>query len=97
MNEEEFLERLRRDATPLRYEPDERTFAQIRLRIRDRIRRPTVTQLLAAWLRPVGVAMSAVALAAAIAMVTIDTADDSSFGEQPVEISMAGETYRVGE
>lgn len=95
MSNDDFLDRVRADAAPLRYEPDERTLARIRARIDARISRPTVAQLLAAWLRPVGVAMSAIALAAAIGIATIGGNEEVSFGEQTFEISMAGETYRV--
>ena len=92
MNENDFFERLRTDARPLRYEPDEIALARIRARIRAAIERPTVSSMLAAWFRPV---LAAVAAIAAVAVFTLTTLDDEpAFGR--VEIVMAGDTYRVG-
>lgn len=88
-----FFERLRADARPLRYEPDEFALARIRANIRARLERPTVAQLLAAWFRPV---LATVALLASIAVFTLtsqEPAEESTFAE--LEIVMAGDTYRV--
>ena len=90
-----FFERLRADARPLRYEPDEFALARIRANIRARLERPTVAQLLAAWFRPV---LATVALLASIAVFTLtnlDSTDESTFAEERLEIVMAGDTYRV--
>lgn len=93
---DDFLERLRADARPLRYEPDEFALARIRARIRATIERPTVTEMLAAWFRPV---LAAVALVASIALFTLtETANDEpALGDEPPEIVMAGDSYRVGD
>lgn len=96
MTEEKFFERLRGDAAPLRYEGDPVALSRIRARIRERIAAPTVAQLIASWLRPLGAALTAVAIAAAIGIASFD-AEDTTVDLQPVEIVMAGETYRVGE
>lgn len=99
MTDEQFLERLRGDAAPLRYEPDPFALARIRANVRERIARPTVAQLLAAWFRPLAATLSAIALAAVLAVVTIDDTDNSTNGtiDSGVEIVMAGDTYSVGQ
>jgi len=95
MTDEEFFERLRGDAATLRHEPDAFTLTRIRARIRERIARPTVAQLLANWFRPLAVALTAIAVAAAIGFTTLDASDP--LAEQSVDIVMAGETYSVGQ
>lgn len=94
MTDEEFFERLRGDAARLRHEPDAFALTRIRARIRERIARPTVAQLLAAWFRPLAVTLTAIAIAAAIGFTTLGTGD---LTEPNVEIVMAGETYSVGQ
>ena len=101
MTDEQFFERLRGDAAPLRYEPDAFTLARIRAQIRERIARPTVAQLLAAWFRPLAATLSAIALAAVLVVATTDESDigngNTSIGDSNVEIVMAGDTYSVGQ
>jgi hypothetical protein len=96
MTDEEFFDRLRKDAAPMRYEPDPFALTRIRARVRERITRPTALQLLAAWFRPLAATLTAIAIAAAIAVTAIDTNDNSTFGDSSVEIVMAGDTYSVG-
>ncbi len=93
---DDFFERLRRDAQSLQRRPDAVTLDRIRLRIEARIAAPreTVFELLAAWFRPVTVAMSAIALAAAIGIAAY-TISDGSY-DDTVQIVMGGETYSVG-
>jgi len=93
---DDFLERLRNDAAMLRHRPDEATLARIRERIRARVERPTVTELLARWLRPVAAAVAAVAIAVTVGYITIGQSQWQSGVDAGVEISLAGETYRVG-
>lgn len=110
MTDEQFFERLRGDAAPLRYEPDAFTLARIRARIRERIARPpiahpSVAQLLAAWFRPLAATLSAIALAAVLVVATTDESEIANGGtsigdsnvETNVEIVMAGDTYSVGQ
>lgn len=95
MTDDKFFERLRADAASLRHEPDPVTLARIRARIAERIApRPTVAQLLAAWFRPLAATLAAVAVAALIALTSADTSE-TAFGEEPVEIVVAGEPYLV--
>ena len=97
MSEDRFFERLRADANSLRHEPDEQTLLRIRARIRQRIESPpTVAALLAAWFRPLAATLAAVAIAAAIGAAALSTGDETaSLGDSSVEITMAGDTYRV--
>jgi len=98
MTDEQFFERLQRDAAALRHEPDAFALTRIRARVRERLRepnaRPTVAQLLANWFRPLAVTLTAIAVAAAIGVTTLGANDQLS--EPNVEIVMAGETYSVG-
>ena len=96
MTEEEFFDRLRDDAAPLRYEPDAFALTRIRARVRERITRPTALQLLAGWFRPLAATLTAIAIAAAIAVTAIDTTDNDTLGDSSVEIVMAGDSYSVG-
>lgn len=93
MDDNEFFERLRGDARPLRHQPDDVTLARIRARIIATIERPTVTQMLAAWFRPVLATVAAIAAVAVLALTTLGR-DEPAFGR--VEIVMAGDTYSVG-
>jgi hypothetical protein len=98
MSEDKFLDRLRADAQLLRYEPkDEAMWTRLAARIRARIEQPTVAQLIAAWLRPLAASLVALALAAALGIATIGDDEVTSIDTDPVEISMAGESFSVGE
>lgn len=98
MTDDEFFQRLRGDARTLRHQPDEATLTRIRERIQSHLERsqPTVMELLAAWFRPLAATAAAVALAAVIG-VTFVNADDLSFVDTSVDISVGGDTYRVGD
>ena len=98
MTDDPFFAKLRNDARPLRHEPDEATLSRIRARIQSHIEnsQPTVAQLLAAWFRPLVAGAAAIALAAAIG-INIVRADSFSFSDTVLEISVGGETYRVGD
>ena len=93
---DDFLERLRNDAAPLRHQPDEATLARIRERIHARLERPGVIELLARWLRPVAAAAAAVTIAVTVGYMTLARSQGLSVVDAGVEISLAGETYRVG-
>ena len=72
MNDDDlFLERLRRDAVVLRFEPDDEIlWSRLQARVRGGIRTvkatPTVAQLLASWMRPVGASLVVLAIAGSI-------------------------------
>jgi hypothetical protein len=96
-DDDKFFERLRVDARPLRYQPDEQTLARIRARIHERIApRPSVIELLAAWFRPLAATAIAVAIAAGVGVVTLER-NDMSFDDSSVEVSVEGDTYRVAD
>ena len=96
-DDDKFFERLRADARTLRHQPDERTLARIRARIHDRIApKPTVVELLAAWFRPLAMTAVAIALAAGIGVITLDR-NDVTFGEEAIEVTVEGETFRVAD
>ena len=93
MTDDKFFERLRGDAASLRHQPDEVTLARIRARIHAHLEaRATVAQQLARWFRPLAGALSAAAIAAAIAVTMFLTSTQPSFGDNPVQVQVAGET-----
>ena len=94
--DDDFFARLRADAAPLRYQPDEATLARIRARIQERIAPPpTVAELLAAWFRPLAAAITVVAILAGVGLASIDTGNATPVDR--VEIVAGGETYVVGD
>lgn len=100
MNDDNFLERLRGDARQLRYEPGDAAWVRLQARVRERIAaRPTVSDFLAAWFRPLAASLAALSLVAALSatyyaemrdQVTLD-----SLASNSVEISVDGATYSV--
>ncbi len=96
-DDDKFFERLRTDARTLRHQPDERTLARIRMRIHDRLApKPTVVELLAAWFRPLAMTAVAIAIAAGIGVITLDR-NDVTFGDEAIEVTVEGETFRVAD
>ncbi len=103
MTDDPFFARLRNDARPLRHEPDQATLARIRVHIQSHVEQaqinktqPTVAEMLAAWFRPIVATAAAIALAAAIG-INVVRSDSFSLSDTIIEISMGGETYRVGD
>jgi hypothetical protein len=105
MTENEFFERLRQDARPLRYQPDEFLSTRIAARVRERMAAPTAAQFLARWFRPLGASMVAVAVAASLTLAWVDQtvpADpqpsiESLAATNTIEISAAGDVYGVNQ
>lgn len=100
MTDERFLERLRDDAEPLRFEAGDFMQARIAARVRERIAaQPGVAQFLARWFRPLGAALSAIALAATLSVAWAEQqAPDSSAptldavtSTQTVDLASAGD------
>ena len=90
---DDFLARLRADAAPLRYRPDDAALARIRVRIQERIApQPTVAELLAAWFRPLAAAAAIVAVLAGVGIYTTDITTVDA-----VQVVVGGETYVVGD
>ena len=98
MTEDRFLERIRKDAEGLRYEPPG-DFVTTRLaaRIRERIERPSVVELLASWFKPVAASLSALALAATLGLALVERNNVDVSGNDSLEVSIGGDVYSVGE
>ncbi len=103
MNEHKFPERLREDARPLRYEPDDVVLTRLQARIRERVAVPHgVAQLLAAWFRPIATSVAALALAAAVGTTwfarnldTANTIDAMAANNSQIEVAVGGDTFSV--
>lgn len=97
MTDDPFFQRLRDDARTLRHQPDEVTLARIRARIHAHLERgqPSVTDLLAAWFRPLIASAAALALAAAIGTSVVRNNEDVSIVDD-IAIGVGGEIWRVG-
>ena len=98
MSDDDFMNRLREDGRQLRYEPaDPVLWTRLSARIRDRVRRPTITALLARWIRPVAGSAAALALAASISIATMSLTETSTVVSDPFDIAVAGDVYSVGD
>src|SRR3954466_11372417 len=100
MTEDKFFERLRDDARPLRYEGDDFLSPRLAARVRERIARPaTVSQLLAAWARPVAASLAALVLSVTIGLTWSqqhqEPTPEPGISSNPIEVAMAGELYGV--
>ena len=89
MSDDPFLDRLRADAGALRHDAGDVSMQRLRARIRERILEPTVMELLARWVRPI--AVIALAGAITVGIVINQPVDD------PLEVTIAGDTFRVGD
>ena len=96
MSEDRFLDRVRDDARQLRYEMDPVATTRVSARIRSRLNDPTVAQWIAGWFRPLAAALSALALIAGIGITLLERNQNVSIGD-PIQYTVAGDTYSVGE
>ena len=102
-NDDKFFDRLRNDARSLRYEPDDVMRARLAARIRARVAvtsQPGVVQLLARWFRPLAASLAALALAAPLSVVWIESSSDPStsleaLSSHSLDLQMDGENYSV--
>jgi len=100
-----FLERLRTDARPLRFEPDEMMTTRIAARVRERIAAESqagIALILARWFRPMVVSLATLALVATLGAAwfeqwhdTSPTSLDALTSTQTVDISVGGDTFSV--
>ncbi len=99
MTDETFFEQLRRDAQHLQYRPDDVAVTRLAARIRARltapaVAQPTVAQLLAGWLRPIAAVVAAIAITAALSVLSETRNHDNTTVEQiaanNTEISVDG-------
>ena len=97
------FERLRHDAQPLRYEPDEIALTRLAARVRARVAaEPSVAQFLARWFRPLALSLAALTVAATLGVQWYErTAQqqpvtlEAAMGADPVEISVDGNVYTI--
>ncbi|HSP33717.1 MAG TPA: hypothetical protein VLU46_05315 [Thermoanaerobaculia bacterium] len=97
MNEERFLERLRGDARQLRHEADDVMASRIAARVRGRISEATIAELIAAWFRPIAASLTALALAATIALTVVERNQAIAYNGDPVELTVGGDVFSVTE
>ncbi|MEO8034124.1 MAG: hypothetical protein ABI837_06795 [Acidobacteriota bacterium] len=102
MTEDPFIERLREEATQLRYAPDEHMFVRLAAKVRERIQgQPSVSQLLALWFRPVATSLAALAIAASLGlswvMHTQETVAVDQIATSTTQTSADADVYSVGE
>ena len=109
MSEDRFFERLRAEAAPLRYEPqDDAMWTRLQARIRDRIEhpQPDVAQMIAGWFRPLLASLAALTLVTAFSVGYYERAQDSvdsgasidSLAQtSSIDVSIGGDTYSVAE
>ena len=103
MSDDRFLEVLKQDAAPLRYTPgpNDPVWTRLPARVRGAIDAPpaTLAQLLAAWIRPLGASLAALALAASLSLGWLEwrSAAETDLNEvASIEIGVAGDAYDVG-
>jgi hypothetical protein len=96
MSDDRFLDRLRADARSLRYEADPVTATRLAARIRSRLTEPTISEFIAAWFRPLAASLSALALIAGIGIALLNRDQPVAIGD-PIQYTVAGDTYNVGE
>jgi hypothetical protein len=101
MSDDKFLQRIRNDARELRYEPkDDAIWTRLPARISERIQaRGSVAQLLASWLRPIAVSLTALALAAALSLTWMERSHDGldTIASSSIDISIGGDTFSVAD
>lgn len=102
MSNDPFFDRIRAEAEPLRYRPSsDFAFSRMSAAVRERINAPaTVSQLLAAWFRPVAASLSAVALAAILGvswMIRMQETSAEQVATVSMQIAMDGDVYSVSE
>lgn len=95
MNDDAFLTRVRDAARALQYSPADMALNRVSARIRERLARPTVAELLARWFRPVAASVTAVAIVASLALNLFERESETLAFDEPIEISMAGDSYSV--
>jgi len=102
MSDDKFLDRLRQDARPLRFEPGgDVLWTRLTAKIRARVAaQPDVPALLARWFRPITASFLMLALAAALSVVWLEPGRDSAtsvdaMASNSVEITVDGDTFSL--
>jgi hypothetical protein len=101
MSEDPFIERLRKEARHLRYEPsDDALWSRLSARIHASVASapPSVAELLSQWMRPIAATVSALALAGVVAIATLTGEEDPvTLSNGGAQITVAGDSYSVGD
>jgi len=106
MSEDKFFDRLRAEAAPLRYEPqDDAMWTRLQARIRERIDNapPDVTQMIAGWFRPLMASLAALTLVTALGVAYYEESRDTGASidslaqTSSIDVSIGGDTYSVTE
>jgi len=102
MSEDKFFDRLREDASRLRYVADDVLWTRLIARIRERVRsQPSVAVMLARWFRPITASFVTLAIAAALSVTWIERHESANGVEAMtsnfVEITVDGDTYNLAE
>ncbi|HXH38845.1 MAG TPA: hypothetical protein VNN08_09480 [Thermoanaerobaculia bacterium] len=105
MTDDDFLDRLREEARPLRFEPDDMMTTRIAARVRERIAADSqagIALVLARCFRPVVASLATLALVAALGVQWLEqsreipvTTLDALTSTQSVDISVGGDTFSV--
>jgi hypothetical protein len=105
IDDDKFLEQLRTDARPLRFEPDDMMTTRIASRVRERIAgegQTGIAQVLARWFGPVVTSLATLALVAMLGVQWLEQSNDISgatldslSSTQTVDISVGGDTFSV--
>jgi GGDEF domain-containing protein len=100
VTDDRFFERLRDDAEPLRYAPDDAAMSRMAARIRARVTAPpTVAQLLSAWMRPLTLSFATLALVVSLGVAWYETNEavpiETTIAQSNIDVEMAG--YSFGE
>ena len=96
MSDDKFLDSLRRDAAQLRYVTSDEAMSRLSAHVMARVKTPTMTEMIAAWFRPLVVSAAALALAASLAVAAIGSGE-SGISVEEIEISVAEGVLSVGE
>ncbi|MCU1229994.1 MAG: hypothetical protein JWO97_2878 [Acidobacteria bacterium] len=97
MSNDRFLERLRIEAETLRYETSDFAVTRMSARIRERIATPTVSQLLANWMRPLTLSFGAIALVSTLGVAWYESQEsvamESTIAQSNIDVEMAGYSF----
>ncbi|MEA2571946.1 MAG: hypothetical protein QOI24_3947 [Acidobacteriota bacterium] len=97
MSNDRFLERLRIEAQSLRFEPSHFAVTRMSARIRERIATPTVSQLLANWMRPLALSFGAIALVSTLGVAWYESQEtvamESTIAQSNIDVEMAGYSF----
>jgi hypothetical protein len=101
---DDFFDRLRRDARPLRHEPDDVTVSRLSARVASRMREEAqsgVAAMLARWLRPASASLAALALVTTVGVGWAEqsrepaSVDAMLSSTNTVEVTLDGDTYTL--